>query len=54
MKKKKSGKGKSPRARAVKDLTVSDARQVKGGKASASLMTATATGDHYPKLIITT
>lgn len=30
MKKKKS-KGKSPRARAVKDLSVSDARQVKGG-----------------------
>ena len=30
MKKKKSGKGKRPRARAVKDLTVSDARPVKG------------------------
>jgi hypothetical protein len=31
MKKKKSGKGKRPRARAVKDLTVSDTRPVKGG-----------------------
>lgn len=29
--KKKSGKGKRPNARAVKDLTVSDTRPVKGG-----------------------
>ena len=35
--KKKSGKGKSPRARAVKDLTASDARQVKGGEVSTVL-----------------
>jgi hypothetical protein len=47
-KKKKSGKGKRLRARAVKDLTVSDARPVKGG----SLMAAAATGKHIQKVVL--
>ena len=46
--KKKSGKGKSPRARAVKDLTVSDARQVKGGK----LLEAATKGKVFKKVEI--
>jgi hypothetical protein len=55
--KKKSGKSKRARARAVKDLTVSDVRQVKGGVqdgTSNTLLTATATGKHFPKVILTT
>ena len=49
--KKKSGKGK---ARAIKDLPVSDAkaRQSKGAKASPVLTTAS--GQHFKSAIITT
>lgn len=47
--KKKSGKGKPPRARATKDLPVSDAkaRQSKGGALTTS------TGQHFKKTEIT-
>ena len=45
-KKQKSGKSKRPRTRAVKDLTVSNARPVKGGA-------GTATGTHFPKAVLT-
>lgn len=51
--KKKSGKGKLPRARATKDLPVSDAkaRQAKGG--APSLSKGCATGEHMKEVIIT-